>query len=176
MQMSSMLLPIEYSLSCTNNLTFAPSNLHFFSRSGATPAKALAVATLRFPEIQNSAAQSLNHGHISLLSSLILPFFLKKKNPLMQNAKRGFVLIRLQGTKFLNKSKGSKRPRPTRRLLAHASEPPVVDPVIAEATDMHRALAAPAVKGGVTPPATGILPMDSIGMFVGKSLVVLVDG
>ena len=62
-------------------------------------------------------------------------------------------------------------------ILADATKPPAVIPIILAAIDIHIAPAvAPLAESGVTPLAINVLPMSGIGLLVGESLIGFVDG
>ncbi len=63
------------------------------------------------------------------------------------------------------------------KLLAEARKPPAVTPVVVAANDVHFWPATtPVVERDITQLAIGILPVATVGMFVGKTGVVFVDG
>lgn len=60
-------------------------------------------------------------------------------------------------------------------LRAETSKPPVATPTVTAARDAHAALATPAAKDRITPPAVHILPVSSIGVLVSEGWVVFID-
>lgn len=62
-----------------------------------------------------------------------------------------------------------------RELLADASEPPVVRPVVVVAVDVHAALARPAVERGIARLAVLVPPLRTVRVLVSEGGVVDVD-